>query len=390
MSQILTGARKYRLGLVLGHQELRQLQRNEEVASAVLNSPYTRISFRIGDDDARKLSDGFPHFEARDLQNLGRGEAIMRVERSDFDFNLAVPLLDDPDEAEAAERREAVIAASRQKYARSRTEIEAVLRQMIAGEPTIEKPAPKPKPAEPKVESPAPAVAPKVEASVPVITPKVEAVVVAPAKDEVATPPPPAPVPVVSDPKPVTVSEKKTGSADLGKGGAQHKAIQQRIKQAAEALGFHSTVEKQIEGSKQSVDLLLVRSDQSIACEISYSTTIDHEVGNVAKCLKAGFTKVAVICLDLARLEAIATAIEGSLGPEAAQRVAYFRPDQFIADLQRIPPPAPPPTPAATTTTVHGYKVKRTWPKLTPEERLQKENIAIRVISEALRSKPTK
>jgi hypothetical protein len=387
MSQILTGARKYRLGLVLGHQELRQLQRNEEVASAVLNSPFTRISFRIGDDDARKLSDGFPHFEARDLQNLGKGEAIMRVERSDYDFNIAIPLLDEPDEAEAATRRETVTAVSRAKYARSRTEIEAVLRQMIAGEPAIEKPAPKPKPAEPKVESPAPAVAPKVEASVPIITPKVEAVVVAPAKDEVATPPPPAPVIVVPEPKPVTVSERKTGAADLGKGGAQHKAIQQRIKQAAEALGFHSTVEKQIEGSKQSVDLLLVRSDQSIACEISYSTTIDHEVGNVSKCLKAGFTKVAVICLDVARLEGIAAAVKGSLGPEAAQQVAYFLPDQFIADLQRITPPAPPPAPEPTTTTVHGYKVKRTWPNLTPEERQQRDEIANQVAREALRRK---
>lgn len=375
MAQILTGARKYRLGLVLGHQELRQLQRNEEVASAVMGSPFTRICFRVGDDDARKLSDGFPHFEARDLQNLGRGEAIMRVERSDYDFNIAIPLLDEPDEVEAAKRREAVIAASRSKYARPRTEIEAALRQMMVVEPTVQKSAPKPKEAEQRAETPAPVAAPKVEQ-----------IIVASPKPEAAATSPPPPAVTVSEPKPVTVSERKIVSADLGKGGAQHKLIQQRIKAAAQQQGFRSTIEKQIAGTKENIDVLLERNDQIIACEISISTTIDHEVGNVAKCFKAGFTKVAVICLDVSRLEAIAAAVKGSLGPEAAKHIAYFLPDQFIADLERIPS-APSPAPEPTTTTVHGYKVTRTIPKLTPEERQQREQIANRVASEALRRK---
>jgi len=47
MSEILTGARKYRLGLILAHQELRQLERDREVASAVLSNPYTRVVFRL-------------------------------------------------------------------------------------------------------------------------------------------------------------------------------------------------------------------------------------------------------------------------------------------------------------------------------------------------------
>lgn len=114
-AEIVGGARKYRMGLTLAHQELRQLQRDSEVASAVMNCG-TRIVFRVGDDDARKLADGFATFEARDLQNLDTGQAICRVERSDFDFNLAVPLPAEPDEAVARERRQAIIAASRQKY----------------------------------------------------------------------------------------------------------------------------------------------------------------------------------------------------------------------------------------------------------------------------------
>ena len=116
------------------------------------------------------------------------------------------------------------------------------------------------------------------------------------------------------------VSEKRITSppADLGKGGEQHKALQRRITEAAETLGFRSVIEKQIAGSQESVDLLLERGDQKIACEISVTTTIDHEVGNAAKCLKAGWPQVAIICVGTDRLQKIAEAVAGSLGAEAA------------------------------------------------------------------------
>src|SRR5437660_7725314 len=135
MAEILTGARKYRVGLILAHQELRQLQRDSEVASAVISNPYTRICFRLGDDDARKLADGFSFFEARALQNLSTGEAIARVERSDFDFNLSVLPPSEPDEARAQERREQVVTASREKYGTPRAEFEAVERETSAAQP---------------------------------------------------------------------------------------------------------------------------------------------------------------------------------------------------------------------------------------------------------------
>lgn len=218
---------------------------------------------------------------------------------------------------------------------------------------------------------------------------------VVPAIAEVSKPSEVQKPPVVSTPQPeiptVTVSEVKkpvvpTAPApprDLGRGGAQHKAIQQRIKQAAEALGFRSTIEQAINGSKQGIDLSLERSDITIACEISLSTTVDHEVGNVAKCIKAGYGKVAVICLDDKRLQAIAAAVAGSLGSEVAQRVTYAQPDEFIASLQSLPPPA-----NQTNSMRRGYVVRRTLPESTPVERRQKEEIALRAISEAMRKKP--
>src|SRR5204863_369624 len=88
MSPILSGGRKYSLGLILAHQELRQLlAKDPDVASAVIVNPFTRVCFRLGDADARKLREGFSFFESKDLQNLGTGEAICRVERAEYDFN---------------------------------------------------------------------------------------------------------------------------------------------------------------------------------------------------------------------------------------------------------------------------------------------------------------
>lgn len=366
-AEIVGGARKYRLGLTLAHQELRQLQRDHDAASAVSNCG-TRVVFRVGDDDARRLADGFAFFEARDLQNLDIGQAICRVERSDFDFNLSVPLPEEPDETTANQRRHDIITASREKYGTPRADVEAMLtkhlepRAPIAKAPVVTPPVP----SEPvKV-----AEAPKAAMPPPIVEPKLPEVL---------------PRVVVPESRPAVVLERKEPSppADLGKGGEQHKAMQQRIKEAADSLGFRSVIEKQITDSQESIDLLLERGDQKIACEISVSTTIDHEVGNVRKCLKAGLSEVAIICVSQDRLQKIAAAVSGSLGAEAAARVAYYEPDQFIAHLKTLPVPVP----KDAVTTHHGYKVKRSAPKLTAEERRQREDTATRLMAEAMRSK---
>jgi hypothetical protein len=133
------------------------------------------------------------------------------------------------------------------------------------------------------------------------------------------------------------------------------------------------------------VDLLLERPGQTFACEISIRTTIDHEVRNVAKCLKAGFPNVAVICVDRERLKKIQAAVAGSLGSDMAARVIYCQPDEFIARLQVLPPQAPkvPDTPE----TRRGYIIRRSVTKLTPGEQKQREEAAIRSIAEAMRRK---
>ncbi len=90
MAEILKGARKYRLGLTLAHQELHQLRSDPKVESAVATHPATRIVFHVGDDDAKRLAEGFSSFDAQSLKNLPKFHAVARVERSDCDFNLTI------------------------------------------------------------------------------------------------------------------------------------------------------------------------------------------------------------------------------------------------------------------------------------------------------------
>ncbi|TAL03098.1 MAG: DUF87 domain-containing protein [Verrucomicrobia bacterium] len=379
MAEIVGGARKYRMGLTLAHQELRQLQRDTEVASAVLSNCYTRVVFRVGDDDARKLAEGFSTFEGRDLQNLEIGEAICRVERSDYDFNLSVPPPEKPDAAVAKDRRQQIVAASRARYATARADIEAALYRTLVVESEPQRATPK-------------AGTPKLELTLPPVSPT-----------PAPTPAPPQIPPAAESPKasevpnttgsgkesPV-VAAKPEPPRDLGRGGEQHKAIQERIQREAHALGFFAAVERQLaDTSNEAADLVLRKGDLAIAVEIGITTTTDHEFKNVRKCLGAGFHRVAVVSPSRERLNAIGEAVNAALDTARRNRVTYHTPDEFISELRKLAESTPVSEPTSQTQrTTRGFKVSRHVPDVSPDERKAKEEAAIRLIAETMKRKP--
>jgi hypothetical protein len=177
----------------------------------------------------------------------------------------------------------------------------------------------------------------------------------------------------------------------LGRGGAQHKAIQERLQAEARALGFFAVVESPIPGKTvRAADLGLKRESLTIAVEITVTTTTDHEFGNVKKCLDAGYSRVAVVSPEPERLEAIATAVEAGLGAEAARKVTYHTPDGFIAELRKLAvvevvKPAPPVTLGELT--IRGFKVKRRGTELSVEEQKAKESAAVKILAETMKRK---
>ncbi len=285
MAQILVDARKYRLGMILAHHELHQLQADADVESAVMTHPFTRVVFRVSDADSRVLEKGFSHFVARDLQNLSPGEAVCRVERSDFNFNLKVPLSDPIDSEAAAEIRQKVVSASRQRYSTPRAEIEA--RQTT---PAQDATSPPPSTSSPPSHS---------------------------VFQQVATP---AQLSETSQPIPPVTDNF-------------HDDAKRQITEKATAHDYSVTPEQWILQGTGRVDLVLERGGRKIACEICATSTAEQEVGHIVSRLQAGFTDVAVVCRSHLRLSRIQQTISTSLPQDQAGRVGYYHLPAFISQL---------------------------------------------------------
>lgn len=379
MASILSGARKYRLGLILAHQELRQLlSKDTEVASAVLTNPGTRICFRVGDDDARKLSDGFAAFDASDLQNLSVGEAICRIERAEYDFNLHTLPLSEMDEEEAEDRRAEIQARSRRKYARPRAEVEAELAKQ---HPRVSVPPPKAveqksaarrERTEKQVEEKelSPPAAPLVETPLPV-----ESLLETEPVETTAESSP------VQETKRVHKAKAKSAIPETtapGKGGQQHKYLQQLIKRWGEERGYKSTIEKQVSGG--SVDVALEKDGQAIACEISVTTTVEHEVGNIRKCLDAGFTQIVVVTSDNRSLDKLRTAAVAGLGEKKLAPVQFFLPEDLFLYLDQLAAAG-----KGKEETIKGYKVKVKYKPLTADEQKARKEAVAKTVLQAMK-----
>ena len=214
MAAILSGARKYGLSMVLAHQDLSQLGRRETgVLGAAISNPAVRICFRVGDSDAKKLAEGFEHFSASDLLSLGVGEAICRIDQARHDFNLRTERLEPVDSQAAAARKNQIQGLSRERYSLPREEVAQLLesRHSVAHDTATRRTA-------------TPAAVPRDDAATPASAPK------AASKD------------LSGEEQQAKMSEPKrrppTPPEQPGRGGRQHRHLQQLLKAWAEAQGF--------------------------------------------------------------------------------------------------------------------------------------------------------
>ncbi len=321
MESVLSGVRKYNLGLVLAHQEFRQLQgRNAEVASSVLSNCYTRICFRLGDTDAEKFASGFSFFDASSLQNLSVGEAVGRIERAEYDFNLQVSRPVKVERVVAEGRKATVINESRRQYAATKAEVEAALF-----------------PAEMKLQFAD--THPVTDAKSSTSAAK-KAAVQKPENE--------------SSKQPVeTVSEATN----------EHRYLQGIIKRVGEQYGFIATLEKQVFGGIGKVDVALESEKLKIACEIAATNTVDYELQNIQKCLASGFDKVVVVSTDAKHLFNIRKKIEVLISSEQLAKVYFLEPENFHLFLDKLQADSAAPL---TDGKVKGYAVNSGF-KETPE-----------------------
>ena len=316
MEGILSGTRKYHLGLTLAHQEFRQMQsRNQEVASSVLSNCYTRICFRLGDSDAEKLAAGFSFFDAKALQNLGVGEALGRIERAEYDFNLKTSVLPSVPLDVRENKKAEILANTRGKFSRLRSEVEHELRISSPMTPTQ---ASTEKSLAPEAGVPEDPVADKHK----------------PVRD----------VPVArSSEAPAEMGGSPAGNVrststqpESKQRSQQHQYLQSLVKRMAENHGFRVTIEKEVFGGVGKIDLALENETRKIACEISVTNEPDYELLNIRKCISAGYETVIMISANIGHLEKIRQKAMKNLTQEQVELTHFLMPEEFFAWLDNL------------------------------------------------------
>ena len=126
---ILSEARKYGLNLTVANQYVSQM--TDQVRDAVFGNVGTTISFRVSADDAPILAKQFePTFEASDLLQLNnRHFVISMIIGGEKVPAFSATTLSIPDTP--ADNFEAIIAHSREHFARPRLEVEQEIRETI-------------------------------------------------------------------------------------------------------------------------------------------------------------------------------------------------------------------------------------------------------------------
>ncbi len=133
-AQILSQARKYKLGLIVAHQYVKQM--TEIVHDAIFGNVGTMIAYRIGADDADAFEKEFkPTFLPEDFTNIGRFQMYLKlmidgVTSPAFSATGMGPW-PEPEKSFVAE----IIESSRALYSHPRKEVEAhILKWTLGGE----------------------------------------------------------------------------------------------------------------------------------------------------------------------------------------------------------------------------------------------------------------
>lgn len=166
----------------------------------------------------------------------------------------------------------------------------------------------------------------------------------------------------------------------MGQGGQKHVYIQALIKRCAEERGWRAIVEKSTRDGAGRVDVSLERGQMKIACEISVTTTVAHELGNVRKCLEAEYTQVFVVAAEPKRLKALEQYISQELSADELANISFVTPECVVDFLDTPRSPE-----QQEHQTVRGYKVNVSRAKTRLErESCQREAITA-IIAQSLK-----
>lgn len=355
MEGILSGTRKYHLGLILAHQDMQQLLKyNSDVDGALTTNACTRICFRLGETDAKRLAAGFSYFESVDLQNLGKGEAIARIEKPEFDFSLTTKQVEASTQSE--DITAAIIAHSRSSYATSKHLVEEELARtmQMTNERTEEKQPSSIQSTQPKEKKEPPVIPAQTGAVIPI------------QKRSLGN---------------EQISKENIKSTAIPKEETQHRYLQTLIKKMAESRGYKATVEQVTPDSKGKVDVLLEKDNKTIACEVSVTTDTNWELHNIQKCLAAGYDLIVVCMVEAKSIALLKKKLQDTFSPQQSEKIRVFEPEAFFQYLDTSMVA----TPLSTETTMKGYRVKVNYDSITEEEMKRKKDSIAKIVADSLK-----
>ncbi|MFT7557514.1 MAG: hypothetical protein ACI83D_000179 [Planctomycetota bacterium] len=134
-ADILSEARKYKLGLVIAHQYIAQMP--DSVREAIFGNVGTLVTMRIGPEDAEKFAQQFsPVFSEEDLVSLGPWQMYLSLMvgglgSKPFSANTLLPI-----PKPEVNSRARVVENSRRFYSRPRVEVEKAIMEWFRPIPT--------------------------------------------------------------------------------------------------------------------------------------------------------------------------------------------------------------------------------------------------------------
>lgn len=338
ISHLLNQARKYRVGLIFAHQNLDQL--TPSLRSSVLASTSIKFAGGLSAKDAHALDSDFrcdAEFLLSQKKRAHHTEfACYTRNHTEHAVSVRIPLGHVESLATLdSEQRQKLLGYSRHRYSA----------------PTLQPVSPDPNPPQPDLtpgksnDSSSPAVE---------LRRQPEAVI--------TTAGSPA---TVMTPRAQLSSSPRKLPEQPGRGGRQHKYLQHLVKQLAEERGFRASIEESILDGAGRVDVSLVLDDLRIACEISVTTSQDQELGNVEKCIAAGYTEIVVIGHSERHARSLEKFISSTLDETSRPFVKYIVKESLIDYLDSHTPQE-----KQQMQTVRGYTVRT---KATPVDEKEAE-----------------
>lgn len=264
ITDMLSGIRKYGLGLILAHQDLSQLSRDAELHEGIMANANIRVVFRVGESDSKKMVSELGNLSTLELQNLGKGEAVVKIEQPRYTTTINSWYLTFSGTNESKEN--AVKLKETTKLIQPKFEYDGTRIQ---------------------------------------ITQNTDAVISIPVEEKSTE----NTIPKSSSSGNTSIIDKSQSKVTKKTNNTQeirtHKYLQELIKRYAESQNFIVELEAPLRNSHGNIDILLKRGESKIAIEVSVTTDSHWETHNIQKCLAENFNSIYLVSGDPKILKSI-------------------------------------------------------------------------------------